>query len=1304
MLYKFRRNKTILIVLILTLSILQISMISSIDALSTSFHFPNNSENDNSNGGSAEWNYLSNIFDEDSECAEALISEIEGSTTCYLKATNFDFRLDSSDEITGIQVLITKGCIVSGGIVSPHTILDDEVKLVKNGNICSANKNKAEAWTNSLVEYTYGQEDSLWGESWSPTDINNQRFGVVISVRADNGRANIGIDCIKIIIHYNPGNTPPKAVDDSASTDEDTQVAISVLDNDVDADDDPLTIIDVSIPSHGSAEIDGDGTSTITYTPDENYNGIDTFTYRISDGKGGSATATVTVTVDPVNDDPVAVDDSETVDEDSSNNDFNVLSNDGDIDGDTLNLDSVSSASHGIVTKNGNIARYTPNSNYCGSDSFTYTITDGNGGTDTATVHVDVTCINDAPDQPTNPIPNGDSFPSDTEQVTLQVDVSDVESDMMDVTFLDGSDSIIGIDEGVASGNTASVDWAGLSSGQTYNWYVEIDDSKDITTSSIWSFSIQEASSNNPPVANDDSAEVDEDSSNNQIDVLANDDDPDGDLLNVSCIISSPSHGLASEDGDFVYYSPDPNYFGSDSFVYQITDNKGSSDQTATVYITVNNIDDIPEVPSIPNPADNAVDQPTSVTLSVYVEDLDDEELTVTFYNASDMSLLGVDTVDGSGTASYVWSGLAKNHTYSWYTSSSDGTTTVDSSIWAFKTAGYSTPSISFQSDDTTRNITVTATDAGVLWSNLSISGICDTSNLNDYVTVDDIISGCYGNIIITYDLTNFEYVNHEFPNNPPEEPINPTPSDGSTDVGINPTLKIDVLDIDGDFLLVTFYDGITHNEIDSVGISDGIGTATYSCSGLDYNTQYSWYVNVTDGSEISSSEIFKFTTKEDTSDHGDDDDGSGGNSGGGGRYVYIPPINNPPETPQITEKPVTEAYVNQECNFEVSSSDSNGDEIEFLWDFGDGGEPEWTSETTITHLWNEPGEYEVKVKARDEGGEESGWSDSFTMTILAIPEDDHDDEEVKITVSTLIHNNTIYIIPKDTSGITAEIVSYYWDFGDGNTSNKKTASHLYKNKGSYTVKLTITTEDDKSYTIEKEVIIHKDYKPIQSSGNVDNEDETSSSSSSSSDSKTKKASLFSFFPMMIIAIICSIIIIIFISYKRPGFYFDEDENVVCKRNNKENQYEVEKDKVTENTITPIPVPKTNPAKKNPSFERQDPIIDSSKNTPKHEEIKQKSETKLENDKDTINTYDGKTDHKQVNISDKPDNKKAPIQPVKKAKNVDLDKHNDSLKHSDRNSFKSKPAKKSHDHFHDRINDDRFKKFKSRAKSSIKNK
>lgn len=192
----------------------------------------------------------------------------------------------------------------------------------------------------------------------------------------------------RLVVNYTVGNTPPVAGNDSVRTNEDTAVLVSVLANDFDADSDTLVITASTGPAHGTITINPD--KTISYTPVANYNGTDSFTYTVSDGRGGQSTATVSITVDPVNDNPVAANDQVTAAYNAPSV-INVLANDSDVDGDALSFVNISSAAHGSVIVNSDkTLTYTPTTGFYGSDSFTYTISDGHGGQATATVNVSI--------------------------------------------------------------------------------------------------------------------------------------------------------------------------------------------------------------------------------------------------------------------------------------------------------------------------------------------------------------------------------------------------------------------------------------------------------------------------------------------------------------------------------------------------------------------------------------------------------------------------------------------------------------------------------------------------------------------------------------------------------------------------------------------------------------------------------------------------------------------------------------------------------------------------------------------------
>lgn len=181
-------------------------------------------------------------------------------------------------------------------------------------------------------------------------------------------------------------NDAPVAVDDIATTDEDTAVTINILVNDSDLDDDELTV-DSQSAVNGTLILNND--QTLLYTPNANFNGTDTITYTISDGNGGSDTAEVVVTVTSINDEPVALDDAESILEGTSVTTF-VLNNDSDDDGDTLTIISAD-ATNGDVTINpdGSLT-YTPLVTFVGVENIVYTLQDGNGGQAAATLVVSV--------------------------------------------------------------------------------------------------------------------------------------------------------------------------------------------------------------------------------------------------------------------------------------------------------------------------------------------------------------------------------------------------------------------------------------------------------------------------------------------------------------------------------------------------------------------------------------------------------------------------------------------------------------------------------------------------------------------------------------------------------------------------------------------------------------------------------------------------------------------------------------------------------------------------------------------------
>ncbi|HOH20356.1 MAG TPA: ExeM/NucH family extracellular endonuclease, partial [Anaerolineaceae bacterium] len=188
-------------------------------------------------------------------------------------------------------------------------------------------------------------------------------------------------------------NTAPEADPLITSTDEDVVLTGTLTGSDFN--EDPLTFEKVTDPTIGSVVVNADG--TFTYTPNLNANGSDTFTFRVYDGALYSEAATVTITVNPINDAPVADDQDVETDEETPL-DGTVTATD--VEGDSLTYSGTGDTPYGAVVVNTDgTFTYTPDADFAGEDSFTFTVSDG-FLTDTGVVTITVNPVNDAPVPP----------------------------------------------------------------------------------------------------------------------------------------------------------------------------------------------------------------------------------------------------------------------------------------------------------------------------------------------------------------------------------------------------------------------------------------------------------------------------------------------------------------------------------------------------------------------------------------------------------------------------------------------------------------------------------------------------------------------------------------------------------------------------------------------------------------------------------------------------------------------------------------------------------------------------------------
>ncbi|MEM7478096.1 MAG: Ig-like domain-containing protein [Planctomycetota bacterium] len=431
--------------------------------------------------------------------------------------------------------------------------------------------------TSMAAPHVAGAAALLWAER-PDLDYLGIKDAILSTARPDhlslvgNGVLDLGA-AMDLIAGGGSQNQSPNADNDSATVNEDESVAIAVLNNDSDPDGDSLSVDSFSQGSNGSVSNSG---GILTYTPDANFNGSDSFTYMVGDGNGGTDTASVNVTVTPVNDNPVANNDSASTNEDVAVV-INVVNNDTDIDGDSLIVSAVTNGSSGNVTDNGDgTVTYSPNPGFFGNDSFSYTISDGSA-TDTATVNVTVNEVTNPPNAEDDSL----TLDEDTQgSVAVLDNDSDPDGDSLTIqSFTQGSNGAVAI-----SGNdlvyTPNANFNGSDS-----FSYTINDGSGNTDSATVAVTVTPVNDN--PVANDDSATTDQDVAVD-INVLGNDSDVDGDSLTVASVANG-SNGTVNNNGDgTVTYTPAPGFFGADSFTYTVSD--GSASDTATVNVTVEEV------------------------------------------------------------------------------------------------------------------------------------------------------------------------------------------------------------------------------------------------------------------------------------------------------------------------------------------------------------------------------------------------------------------------------------------------------------------------------------------------------------------------------------------------------------------------------------------------------------------------------------------------------------------------------------------------------------------------------------------
>gem|GEM_PF-1356090 len=414
-------------------------------------------------------------------------------------------------------------------------------------------------------------------------------FTYIVSNQNNNKGA--GSVTVEVRPKHVPGvNHPPVAVADVATTEHDTPITLSVLANDSDPDHDALTVTDVTQPGNGSGTAVINNGTTVTLTPTAGFSGDSVFQYTIKDSHDAPAAnpATVTVHVRGANHPPTPQSDALSTPKNTPL-DFTfiqLLSNDTDPDGDSLIVIGVTG-----LSCSGGVCHYTPPAGFTGSvGPFNYTVSDGrpNG---TAQSTVTITVFN------RNPVANPDAaFTAPNTAVSLDVLANDAEPDGDPLAVLAvTAQPAAGTGACTVISNATRVLYtppAGFL-GQAVCKYTATD---GVAPSNETTITVT-VSDNRPPIARGEQIHI---SSGTQTQIaratlLANDFDPDGDVLAISSFNTAGMIGTLScpTGGTACTFTPGSGFAGVTQFSYTVTDGRGGV-STATAKLKVGVVQSLP--------------------------------------------------------------------------------------------------------------------------------------------------------------------------------------------------------------------------------------------------------------------------------------------------------------------------------------------------------------------------------------------------------------------------------------------------------------------------------------------------------------------------------------------------------------------------------------------------------------------------------------------------------------------------------------------------------------------------------------
>ncbi|MDQ3262877.1 MAG: Ig-like domain-containing protein [Myxococcota bacterium] len=433
-----------------------------------------------------------------------------------------------------------------------------------------------------------------------------------------------------VTISVTPVNDAPLAHAQSQTTGEDTGLDLTLTGEDPDAppptlipslkgqDPDgarralrlvasPLNFTVVTPPTHGTLS----GVAPqLRYQPDADFHGEDSFTFRVNDGELDSQEATVTLNVTPINDAPVADALALTLDEDVATP---VTLGGSDVDQDPLEWTVVTQPQHGTLSGTAPELTYTPNPDFHGEDSFTYSAGDGALESEVATVSLLIQSVNDAPQASTQQVLTDEDL-----AVAVSLEGSDTEEDPLTFQVVDAPS------HGTLSGVPPELTYSPASNfhGEDRFTFKSHDGQVDSEPRTIL---ITVAPINDAPVATARSASTEEDG---EVGFTLTGTDVDGDELTYT-VVTQPAHGTLSGTPPQLTYTPYPDFTGADSFTFQANDGDAHSGP-ATVTLAVGPVNDAP----VAEGSAVITEEDTAAQLTLRAHDVDGDALAWTVLTA----------------------------------------------------------------------------------------------------------------------------------------------------------------------------------------------------------------------------------------------------------------------------------------------------------------------------------------------------------------------------------------------------------------------------------------------------------------------------------------------------------------------------------------------------------------------------------------------------------------------------------------------------------------------------------------------